>query len=324
MSVIPTVTQDGVGVISAGQLNAYQFSCYNTGVLRTIVGQTGMTAYLQGQNVPADGYQGNFYWNYASTAADDNVSVIVPAGVVYGAWIRLTLAVASGGTGTTTSTGTGSVVLNNSPTLISPSISNPTFTSNTTGTGNIVLATSPTITTPTITSPTITGAVVLSGALTAASLNVSSGGTIAINSNQAVNGPACSVYLSTNQSITTATLTKVALNATEYDTNSSFSLTNYRFQPLVSGYYQCDGGVNVTVTSGTSGSCSLYKNGSVYKQGTGITSTFTVASFAVSTIVFFNGSSDYVELWVTTTGTTPSVISGSNLTWFNASMVRGQ
>ena len=89
MSVIPTVTQDGIGVVSAGQLNAYAFSCYNIGVLRSITGQTGMTAYLQGTNVPADGGQGIFYWNYSSTAADNGSTVIVPAGVVYGAWIRV-------------------------------------------------------------------------------------------------------------------------------------------------------------------------------------------------------------------------------------------
>lgn len=89
MSVIPTVTADGVGVISAGQLNAYTLSCYNTGVLRSVVGQTGMTAYLQGTNVPGDGGQGMFYWNYSSVATDNNSTVIVPSGVVYGAWIRL-------------------------------------------------------------------------------------------------------------------------------------------------------------------------------------------------------------------------------------------
>ena len=89
MSVIPTVTQDGVGVISAGQLNAYVISCANLGVLRSVVGQPGMTAYLQGTNVYADGGQGTFYWNYASVAADNGSTIIVPAGVVYGAWIRV-------------------------------------------------------------------------------------------------------------------------------------------------------------------------------------------------------------------------------------------
>ena len=91
MSVIPTVTQDGVGVVSAGQLNAYAFSCYNTGVLRTIVGQTGMTVFLQGINTPNDGGQGNFYWDYTSTATDNNSTVIRPYGVIYGAWLKTLL-----------------------------------------------------------------------------------------------------------------------------------------------------------------------------------------------------------------------------------------
>ena len=90
MSVIPTISADGVGVVSAGQLNAYQISALNTATLRGLAGQTGMTAFLQGVTVPNDGGQGAFYWNYASTAPDDNLNVIVPYGNIYGAWIRLT------------------------------------------------------------------------------------------------------------------------------------------------------------------------------------------------------------------------------------------
>ena len=88
MSVVPTVSADGIGVIAAGQLNAYVISTLNTAVLRTVVGQPGMTCYLQGINVPNDGGQGWYYWNYASVAPDDNYNVIVPNGVVLGAWIR--------------------------------------------------------------------------------------------------------------------------------------------------------------------------------------------------------------------------------------------
>jgi len=89
MSVIPTVSQNGVGVVAAGQLNAYVVSAYNTGVLRSITGQTGMTAILQGTNVPADGGQGVFYWNYASVAPDNNSTIIVPSGATTGAWLKL-------------------------------------------------------------------------------------------------------------------------------------------------------------------------------------------------------------------------------------------
>ena len=323
MSVIPTVSQDGVGVVAAGQLNAYSLSCYNTGVLRSVVGQTGMTCYMQGTNVPSDGGQGTFYWNYASTAADDNSTVIVPSGVVYGAWVRQPTPVLSGGTGSSTSTGTGALVLNNSPTLISPSISGVTFTSGTTGSGNIVLATSPTLTTPTLTSPTITGTLTLTGTLSAPSIN--SIAPITVNSNQAVNGPAVSAYLSTNQSVTTATWTKVALNTVQFDTNTNFntSSTN-RFTPTVPGYYQCDATLNATATTGTQASCALYKNGAVYVNGSGATQAFTVIYMSTSAVIFFNGTTDYVELWGNITGGSPTFVGGQNLTTFSASMVRGQ
>jgi len=328
MSVIPTVSQDGVGVVAAGQLNAYSLSCYNTGVLRSVVGQTGMSSYLQGTNVPGDGGQGTFYWNYASTAADDNSTVIVPAGVVYGAWVRLTTPVISGGTGTSTSTGTGSLVFNTSPTLVSPTISGATFTSNTTGTGNIVLATSPTLTTPTLTSPTIstptiTGALTLTSAFSAPSIN--STNPITVNSNQAVNGPAVSAYLSTSQSVTTATWTKVALNTVQFDTNTNFntSSTN-RFTPTVAGYYQCDATLNATATTGTQASCALYKNGAAYVNGSGATQAFTVIYMSASAVIFFNGTTDYVELWGNITGGSPTFVGGQNLSTFSASMIRGQ
>jgi hypothetical protein len=108
MSVIPTVSADGVGAIAAGQLNAYTISCYNTGILRTVVGQTGMTTFLQGTNVPNDGGQGSFYWDYTSTAADNNSTVIRPYGVIYGAWIRTALSSSAvGDVSNTTAIATG-------------------------------------------------------------------------------------------------------------------------------------------------------------------------------------------------------------------------
>lgn len=101
-----------------------------------------------------------------------------------------TLAVANGGTGVTSSTGTGSVVLSNSPTLVTPALGTPasgnfssgtftwpTFNQNTTGTaaglsatlavasggtgvttstgtGNVVLSNTPTLVTPILGTPT--------------------------------------------------------------------------------------------------------------------------------------------------------------------------
>ena len=97
MSVVPTVSADGIGVIAAGQLNAYMISATNAAVMRSVVGQPGMSMYLQGISVPNDGGQGNFYWNYASIAPDNNASVIVPNGVVQGAWIKQAVVVTNTG-----------------------------------------------------------------------------------------------------------------------------------------------------------------------------------------------------------------------------------
>lgn len=91
-----------------------------------------------------------------------------------------TLPVANGGTGVTTSTGSGSVVLSNSPTLVTPALGTPasgtltnatglpivagttgtlsvarggTGVTSSTGSGNVVLSTSPTLVTPALGTP---------------------------------------------------------------------------------------------------------------------------------------------------------------------------
>jgi hypothetical protein len=113
------------------------------------------------------------------------------------------------------------------------------------------------------------------------------------------NMPAFSAYASQNQSVTTATFTKVTLDVEEFDTNSNFASS--RFTPTVAGYYQISGSVQISVSSGSSlrGLASIYKNGSEFKRGgyqwpnsSGSTSTYQVSS-----VVYLNGSTDYVELW---------------------------
>ena len=236
MSVVPTVSADGIGVIAAGQLNAYMIGALNTAVMRTVVGQPGMTMYLQGINVPNDGGQGTFYWNYASVAADNNSSIIVPNGVVQGAWIRQ------------------AVVITNS-------------------------------------------------------------------------APAFSAYSNLSQSVTSNVATKININTKEFDTNACFDTTLYRFTPTTTGYYQVNGNMQATVTTGTQAGIFLYKNGSVYKNGSGYTfssGNISTANAIVSTLIYMNGTTDYIELWGSVTGTSPTIVSGAALTNFSASLTRNQ
>jgi len=81
--------------------------------------------------------------------------------IATGTWNGTTIAVANGGTGVTTSTGTGSVVLSNSPTLITPALGVATATSIngntiTTGTGTLTLGAGSTLATSATNSITLT------------------------------------------------------------------------------------------------------------------------------------------------------------------------
>ena len=56
-------------------------------------------------------------------------------------------------------------------------------------------------------------------------------------------GPTFSAYLSSGQTISNATHTKIQYNTEEWDTNNNYdNATNYRFTPTVAGYYQINAG----------------------------------------------------------------------------------
>jgi hypothetical protein len=126
--------------------------------------------------------------------------------------------------------------------------------------------------------------------------------------------PAFSVYKSAAQTLSSATFTKITFNTEEFDTNNNFASS--AFTPTVAGYYQING--NVSNGTGTQTVASIYKNGTIYKDGNNASSFGAV----VSTIVYLNGSTDYVELYgYFATGTNTG--SGISSTWFNGSLVRG-
>ena len=167
------------------------------------------------------------------------------------------------------------------------------------GTGSMTLAAPVTNSNQTATLPDASGTVMVSGAM-----------------------PAFSVYNNASQSITSSTWTKVALQLKEFDTANCFdSTTNYRFTPTVSGYYQINGCVNTNGTVISRAIISVYKNGVEYKRGIDVSSSINQA--IVSTIVYFNGTTDYVELYGFITATSPSFnTSGTYTTWLNGAMVR--
>lgn len=171
----------------------------------------------------------------------------------------------------------------------------------------------------TISSPSVSGTNTLT-------LPANTGTVITTASTFAGTGPAFSAYLSADQTITSSTFTKVQFNAELFDTNNNFdSTTNYRFTPTIAGYYQINfvmSGSNSTAATRAFGA--LYKNGSIYINGSDSTVAAGQANSSASVIVSMNGSTDYIELYAYIIATTAKITSfaSSNYTQMTGSLIR--
>jgi hypothetical protein len=141
-----------------------------------------------------------------------------------------------------------------------------------------------------------------------------------------IDGPAFSAYQSVAQTgIASLTYTKVTFTTEEFDTNNNFASS--RFTPTVAGYYQINAQVGMTSAATTATLLiGVYKNGSVYKSGSVSTgTTYLYPQANVSVIVYCNGSTDYIEIYVlgTAGGSSFSTYTGVENTYFQAALVRG-
>lgn len=198
------------------------------------------------------------------------------------------------------------------------------LTPNASGTGNFTIASPNSSTDRTLTLPDNTGTI-----LTSASTITPSAGTVTQSSlatGVAGTGPAFSARNNANQTLNNNTYYKVAFQVEEFDTNSNFdNATNYRFTPTIAGYYQINAQVKIE-NNGNAGTllCTIYKNGTDYKEAQNTIRAGSNTSAGSSAVVYFNGSTDYVEVYVLqSTGATATLISNGVLaTWFNGAMVR--
>jgi len=138
-------------------------------------------------------------------------------------------------------------------------------------------------------------------------------------------GPAFSAYASSGQSISNTTFTKLQFQTEEFDTNSCYdNSTNYRFTPTVAGYYQVNGAVGFNFSSNNIG-LHIYKNGSRYRDMVVICNSNGVSP-SISSLVYLNGSTDYIEMYVYQSSGGSATTINTNTTYgvtFSASMVRG-
>lgn len=145
-------------------------------------------------------------------------------------------------------------------------------------------------------------------------------------------GPTFSASSNANLTVSSGVTTKIKFQVEAWDTAAAYdNVTNFRFTPLVAGYYQVNAEVECFCASYFTGALFyIYKNGSSYKrtQGFNTISAATLLSEIYtqgSCLVYLNGSTDYIEVYldVTTVGAVnATVYAGGDYTWFQAALVR--
>lgn len=142
----------------------------------------------------------------------------------------------NGGTGATTATGTGSVVLANSPTIVTPTIASFTNAQH-------------------------------NHANAAGGGQIGNSGISGVGTEKLSNPYKFSVYKASTTTMAAATWTKASLDTESFDTGSNFdTTTNFRFTVPVDGFYQISAQIGIGSTgSGTTESSqgAIYKNGSL-------------------------------------------------------------
>jgi hypothetical protein len=149
-------------------------------------------------------------------------------------------------------------------------------------------------------------------------------GTVLTSTSSQVTGPAFRAIASASQSFTNGTWAKVTLGTEAWDTNNNFNTSTYRFTPTVAGYYQVNGGYSFqgTASAGYTLIASIYKNGSEVIRGAEMYSlTGTFNQSVVSGVLYMNGSTDYIELYVIVVGGSAST-GDTTLCFMDATLVR--
>ena len=120
-------------------------------------------------------------------------------------------------------------------------------------------------------------------------------GTVMVSGNM----PAFSAYATGDQVVSNQTWTKVTIANEVFDTNNNFSSS--RFTPTVAGYYQINGVVRFSTTvSVVKYIVGIWKNGAEYyrpAEPNFVSSVLGQSQFGGGTIVYLNGSTDYIELY---------------------------
>ena len=118
--------------------------------------------------------------------------------------------------------------------------------------------------------------------------------------------PAFFLEIGSNQTVTSAVFTKIQFDVgtgAGFDTANYWDSTNHRYTPQIAGYYQIQAKVRMTYSTMTQHNIQVYKNGSSLHQIALLRGQTSASEAGGSVIVQLNGSTDYVEIYNSLTGT---------------------
>ena len=136
-----------------------------------------------------------------------------------------------------------------------------------------------------------------------------------------IGGPAFSAYASTSQAVSSSTDTKVVFDTETFDTNSNFA--NSRFTPTVAGYYQLNTTIRFNGTSQSQYTIYFYKNGVKLAVVFQLNVSASTLLQPISTFLYLNGSTDYIEVYASTVATSPTLgATNVNTNYFSGFLAR--
>jgi hypothetical protein len=97
-----------------------------------------------------------------------------------------------------------------------------------------------------------------------------------------------------------------------------------RFTPTIAGYYQINASVTAVRQNTTDfNSTTIFKNGSAVNAGSlGNANAGAYPQSVVSSIIYCNGSTDYIEIYCNDNASSWSTYTGAVNTYFSGAMVR--
>ena len=133
--------------------------------------------------------------------------------------------------------------------------------------------------------------------------------------------PTYSAYGSGATTLSNNTFTKILFATEDWDTNNNFASST--FTPTIAGYYQINATISLSSVSNQEILISIYKNGSEHKRAGDIVTT-TGLQVSVSSLVYCNGSTDYIDIYgYQNSGVSKTTATNAWQTWTNGFLARG-